>query len=189
MKTVMTHRSNSFVAMLTAETFLSKGEALLHASVMVIVIVLFTTVLNTAVAAGATQRVEARPGEIVILRDVPKRPAARPGSPGKALLLDAGQAKRFVSEPRMNGLVEIGDVDAAAINTGAASPLSVPEFSIPPTSLNSQNPTVNSSLRGGFAGGGTVMRSIGNIHRVTEGLDKQINAVVRPLRTHGVAQQ
>ncbi len=40
-------------------------------------------------AAGSRAAVEAKPGEIVVLRAVPTRPAAREMPPGRALLVDA----------------------------------------------------------------------------------------------------
>jgi hypothetical protein len=44
---------------------------------------------GNAFAAGSRSAVEAKPGEIVMLRAVPARPAVRSKQPGKALLIDA----------------------------------------------------------------------------------------------------
>lgn len=43
---------------------------------------------GSASAAGSRAAVEAKPGEIVLLRSVPARPAARSMPPGRALLVD-----------------------------------------------------------------------------------------------------
>ncbi len=73
-------------------------------------------------ASGARQGVTARPGEVVLLRDVPVRPAYRPAPAGQALIADPSP-RREVSAALgtpIGGMDELGDDDFAGL--GATPP-------------------------------------------------------------------
>lgn len=78
---------------------------------------------GSALAAGSRSAVEAKPGEIVLLRAVPARPAARPMPPGRALLIDASPKSDLEQglshlEISPNGYGQV----AAGTNSGVAAP-------------------------------------------------------------------
>lgn len=79
---------------------------------------------TVAQASGARQGVKAQPGEMVLLRDVPTRPAYRPAPPGVALIADPSP-KREVGQAlgTSTGMDELSDDDYAALgsNSGAGS--------------------------------------------------------------------
>ncbi len=79
-------------------------------------------VSSNALAAGSRSAVEAKPGEIVMLRAVPARPAVRSAPPAKALLIDASPKKELDQ-----GLLEIspsgyGQVAAGTNSSGGVAP-------------------------------------------------------------------
>lgn len=151
--------------------------------------VLLTTCLNTANAAGASRGFEAKAGEIVLLQDVPKRSAVRPGYPGKSLLLDVSPVQQTDNIPRNYDLVEISDADAAVINTGATALPARNDSPLPDINLHSQNgPGGSSSPLASGMTGGLIMRNIGNVTRVTDGIAKQIDAGLGSLGTQNLTK-
>ncbi|MFO7807835.1 hypothetical protein [Guyparkeria sp.] len=81
------------------------------------------TYSSSTLAAGSRAAVEAKPGEIVLLRAVPARPAARPMPPGRALLVDASPKSDLEQglshlEISPNGYGQV----AAGTNSGVAAP-------------------------------------------------------------------
>ncbi|RRQ20245.1 hypothetical protein D5687_10230 [Guyparkeria sp. SCN-R1] len=81
------------------------------------------TYSGSTLAAGSRAAVEAKPGEIVLLRAVPARPAARSMPPGRALLVDASPKSELEQglshlEISPNGYGQV----AAGTNTSVAAP-------------------------------------------------------------------
>lgn len=68
-----------------------------------------------APASGARQGVKAKPGEIVLLRNVSARPAYRPAPPGMALIADPSP-KREINA--MLGTGELTDEEYASLGAG-----------------------------------------------------------------------
>ncbi|MFP4217070.1 MAG: hypothetical protein ACLFVH_14200 [Phycisphaerae bacterium] len=71
-------------------------------------------------AAGSRAAVEAKPGEIVVLRAVPARHAARPMPPGRALLVDASPKSEL--EQGLSHL-EISSAGYGQVAAGGAGPV------------------------------------------------------------------
>lgn len=86
--------------------------------------VLLTAPLGTRVqAAGVEYQVKAQPGDIVILRNVPARPAARQMPPSKALMMNPSP------EPEISqglGSSELSNADYAALSANAPGLVSTP---------------------------------------------------------------
>ncbi|HET7932153.1 MAG TPA: hypothetical protein VFL63_12305 [Rhodanobacteraceae bacterium] len=93
-------------------TWQAHGRACLHAGIIGILIasLAFPATLN---AAGARNGVHAKPGEIVLLRNVPTRPAVRTAPPGLALLVDPTPNAQIKGAL---GSAEMSDAEAGAIN-------------------------------------------------------------------------
>ncbi len=78
---------------------------------------------GSALAAGSRSAVEAKPGEIVVLRAVPARPAVRSMPPSRALLIDASPKSELEQglsqlEISPNGYGQV----AAGTNSSAVAP-------------------------------------------------------------------
>ena len=78
--------------------------------------------MGTAQASGARQGVKAKPGEIVLLRDVSTRPAYRPAPPGMALIADTSPSKELGGALGPGSMDELGDADYAALGSGMVDP-------------------------------------------------------------------
>ncbi len=115
-------------------------------------------------AAGSRNAVEAQPGEIVLMRAVPARPAARSAPPGKALLIDPSPRSKI--EQGLSSL-EITDGGYGQIAAGAASGGPAPSSAISQSMTQSlQSVSGQASPRGGsptMSFGGTVGAATGNI--------------------------
>ncbi|MDG4868139.1 hypothetical protein P8631_09020 [Guyparkeria sp. 1SP6A2] len=115
-------------------------------------------------AAGSRSAVEARPGELVLMRAVPARPAARSAPPGNALLVDP--SPRSEIEQGLSSL-EITDGGygqvAAGTSSGGASPSSAISQSM---NHSLQSVSGQAGQRGGsptMSFGGTVGAATGSI--------------------------
>ena len=74
-----------------------------------------------ALASGARQGVQPRPGEMVLLRDVSTRPAYRPAPPGMALIADPSPQRELAGAlGTSTGLDELSDDDYAALGANVA---------------------------------------------------------------------
>ncbi|MCD9086535.1 hypothetical protein [Stenotrophomonas sp. SY1] len=71
-------------------------------------------------ASGARQGVKARPGEIVLLRDVPARAAYRMQPPGQALIADPSPRRELAASLGTSGMDELSDADYASMESGLA---------------------------------------------------------------------
>lgn len=76
-----------------------------------------------AQASGARQAVTARPGEMVLLRDVPVRPAYRPAPPGEALIADPSPRREVAAAlgTPASGMDELGDDEFAGLGATPAT--------------------------------------------------------------------
>jgi len=83
-------------------------------------LVLAAACAGAAQAADAHQGVKAKPGEIVLLRDVSTRPAYRMPPPGMALIVDPSPRREVGSALGIGGLDELDDADYAAMESGLA---------------------------------------------------------------------
>ncbi len=137
---------------------------------------------SAAQASGARQGVKARPGEIVLLRDVSTRPAYRMRPPGMALIADPSPRKELGSALGAGGMDELGDADYASMESGLAD-----------NALNRNDTTavervtngmVNSTLGrtvgdGGALSGGQLSRAIGGPMSAVGGATRGIGDQVR----------
>lgn len=139
------------------------------------------TNFNTANAAGARRGMEAGPGEIVLLHDVPKRPAVRSGYPGTSLLVDVGPVRQTGNTKNYEGLVELNDQDAAVISAGSATQIMRPISPLISSGQHSPGRSSTSVGRIGITSGGGIVRSIGNVTRATDGISTQIGAAMGSL--------
>lgn len=76
-----------------------------------------------AQAAGVKNQVKADPGDIVILRNVPARPAARAMPPSKAVMLNPSPVPEIAQGL---GSVELSNADYAALSASAPGAVSSP---------------------------------------------------------------
>jgi len=76
-------------------------------------------------AAGSRAAVEARPGEITVLRAVPARPAARSAPPGRALLIDPSPEAELESGLSHMEIASESYGRVSAGGTGTASPAGI----------------------------------------------------------------
>ncbi|KQO02392.1 MULTISPECIES: hypothetical protein [Stenotrophomonas] len=80
---------------------------------------------GTAQASGARQGVKAQPGEIVLLRDVPTRPAYRMQPPGMALIVDPSPRRELAAALGTGGGIDELDEDGyASIDSATDRPSS-----------------------------------------------------------------
>lgn len=116
-------------------------------------------------AAGSRSAVEARPGELVLLRAVPARPAARSAPPGNALLVDP--SPRSEIDQGLSSL-EITDNGYGQIAAGASSGGPKPSSAISQSMTQSlQSVSGQAGQRGGssptMSFGGSVGAATGSI--------------------------
>jgi hypothetical protein len=148
------------------------------------VLLLGTLLLPVSVlAADAHQAVQAKPGEIVLLRNVATRPAYRPAPPGMALMVNPSPQHEI---GRALGTEELSDADYASLN--AASP-----------HANNHGTTVervvDSALGGTLSGNGghlgvagdgvsnVVSGPLGAIGNTTRGIGSQVLGAMAQLPT------
>lgn len=83
-------------------------------------VVLCASVPVVAWSAGVSYKVKAEPGDIVVMRAVPARPAARQAPPGKALMINPKPNGEL-----LNGLgaIELSDSAYASISAGERGPV------------------------------------------------------------------
>lgn len=110
----MQDRASRFSPIDTARS--SHGSALACLLCLLAALALLPT---PAQASGARQGVKAKPGEIVLLRDVSARHAVRQAPPGMALIVDPSPASEINA---MLGTGEISDEEFAAMDSGVSGP-------------------------------------------------------------------
>lgn len=119
---------------------------------------------NSSDAAGSRSAVEAQPGELVLMRAVPARPAARSAPPGRALLVDP--SPRSEIEQGLSSL-EITDGGYGQIAAGASSGGATPSSAISQSVTQSlQSVSGQAGQRGGsptMSFGGSVSAATGSI--------------------------
>ncbi|WP_139942943.1 hypothetical protein [Fulvimonas soli] len=73
---------------------------------------------RAARAVDTHRAVQAKPGEIVLMRDVASRPAYRQGTPGMALIVDPSPRAEIGAAL---GTEELSDADASGLSAGGAT--------------------------------------------------------------------
>ncbi|QCU72307.1 hypothetical protein E4582_10715 [Luteimonas yindakuii] len=132
---------------------------------------LLLMVPGLASAAGARRAVDARPGEITLLRDVHARPAYRPMPPGMAIIADPTPNRELgnalgtgeLSDADFAGLA----ADAPATSSGASVPLAQRIEDPLQATLGGSGPGGNANGTGNALGGalGVPMSAVGNTTR------------------------
>lgn len=85
---------------------------------LIVVLMLAVALPQVAQASGARQGVKAKPGEMVLLRDVSARHAYRPAPPGVALIADPTPNRELSSMlGTPSGMDELSDDDYAALGS------------------------------------------------------------------------
>jgi len=137
--------------------------------------------LPAAHAADAHVGVKAKPGEIVLLRDVHARPAYRPAPPGIALIVDP-TPRREVAHALGTG--ELSDEDFAALSSGQQ--LDVDHGPMPARMTRQaldgvlgQGP--GAQLRGTTGGTGAMGGSLGAVGQATRGIGAQVTGALQQL--------
>ncbi|MCW8808759.1 MAG: hypothetical protein OQK79_11710 [Rhodanobacter sp.] len=135
----------------------------------------------TSVAADAHNAVIAKPGEIVLLRNVATRPAARPAPPGMALI---GNPSPRTELDQALGVNELSDAEYASLGGS-------------PSGVRGQGTTVERTVQnalGGSLGSGTGSRGVagdgmssliavplGSVGRTTGNINNQIQGALSQL--------
>ncbi|MCC7632814.1 hypothetical protein [Stenotrophomonas rhizophila] len=133
-----------------------------------------------AQASGARQGVKALPGEIVLLRDVPARPAYRPAPPGMALIADPSP-KREVGQAlgTATGLDELSDADYAALGANPGAGAGHVPTSIERATGTNVNATLGKANDNGMLSGGQLSNAIGGPMGAVSGATRGIGDQVR----------
>lgn len=155
----MSPRRRSF----TPAIVLMAGAVLLPASVM---------------GADAHMAVKAKPGDIVLLRNVSTRPAYRPAPPGLALMVDPSPRSEL---SRTLGASELSDTEYAEL--GATPVQSGNRQTMVGQMVDSaiDNTLTGSNARGGVAGTGVtnlVAGPLGAVGRTTGGIGDQVRGAL-----------
>lgn len=133
-------------------------------------------------ASGGRKGVHARPGEMVILREVPTRHAYRAKPPAMAIIVDPSP-KREIAQTlgTAGGMQELGEDDYAAMGAGMASPSDAP---VPTTVGQMTHQALGGGLgrvmgRDGVLGGDRISGSLGapisTVGRTTAGIAGHIS--------------
>lgn len=141
-------------------------------------------VLPTAAqASGARQGVNAKPGEIVLLRDVSARPAYRPAPPGMALIAnpsprsEVGQALGTSS-----GMDELSEDDYAALGSSAGTGVAHGQTTIERVTGTTVNSTLGKVTDNGMLSGGQFSSAIGGpmgaVGSATRGIGDQVRGAL-----------
>jgi hypothetical protein len=130
-------------------------------------------------AADAHRAVNAKPGDIVLLRTVPARPAARPAPPGMALMVSPTPQSEIAASL---GSGELSDEDIAQLGATPSSTMQLP---------STVGRTLDGMLVGGsgngsnaVAGNGvsnTVSAPIGAVGNATRGIGDQVQGALAQL--------
>jgi hypothetical protein len=135
----------------------------------------------SALAADAHQAVNAKPGDIVLLRNVSMRPAYRPAPPGMALMVDPSPQHEL---RRALGTEELSDADYANLEATPAQRMhggTVVERVIGSALGNSLG---NSGGRANVAGNGVsnvVSGPLGAVGNTTRGIGDQVRGALSQL--------
>lgn len=157
----------------------SLPPSLLRGGVVLLVLLLATGIdLPAAKAAGARTGGEAMPGEIVLIRDVPKRVAYHNKPDAQAVLLDVGPEEDVEAAL---GQGELNDLEFATV-TVPANPAQARQSITSPTNELAQDATGAGQLSGaalGIQGTTSSMASslgsiAGHVTGVTAGIGRQV---------------
>lgn len=132
----------------------------------------------SAFAADAHMAVKAKPGDIVLLRNVSTRPAYRPAPPGLALMVDPSPRSEL---SRALGASELSDAEYADL--GATPVQAGPHQTMVGQMVDSAlgSSLGGSNARGGVAGpgvGNLVAGPMGAVGRATGGIGDQVRGAL-----------
>ncbi|HYG06443.1 MAG TPA: hypothetical protein VD865_08515 [Stenotrophomonas sp.] len=137
------------------------------------------------IGAGARQGVDARPGEMVLVRDVATRPAYRPAPPGLATIANPSPRQELARTLGTDdGFAEMSDDDYAAMGADAGVQSGVAHNGRPPTTVERMTGTAVTGTLGRVAGsdgllsGNNLSRSIngpvGAVGNATRGIGDHV---------------
>lgn len=134
------------------------------------------------IAADAHQAVKAKPGDIVVLRNVNARPAYRPAPPGMALMVDPSPQHEL---GRALGTEELSDADYASLGatpSGRGSSTTVVERVVSGALGGALGGSTGG--RNGVAGNGVsnvVSGPLGAVGNTTRGISDQVRGALSQL--------
>lgn len=145
--------------------------------------------LPAAYAADAHVGVKAKPGEMVLLRDVHARPAYRPAPPGIALIVDP-TPRREIGNTLGTG--ELSDEDFASLSSGQQ--LQVDQGPMPARMTRQALDGVlgqgdAGQVRGATGAGGALGGSLGAVGQTTRGIGAQVTGALSQLPFAGSQAQ
>ena len=135
----------------------------------------------SVLAADAHQAVKAKPGDIVVLRNVSTRPAYRPAPPGMALMVDPSPRNEI---GRALGTGELSDADYAGL--GATPSQNMHGGTVVERVIGSAlgNSVDNTGGRANVAGNGVsnvVSGPLGAVGNTTRGIGDQVRGALSQL--------
>lgn len=129
-------------------------------------------------AADAHLAVHAKPGDMVLLRNVNTRPAYRPAPPGMALMADPSPRREVAGAL---GTGELSDADFASLDAATTHSPGHPAMVDRIVGSALAGP-VGGGAAGGTAGTGTLVSGpIGNVGNVTRGIGGQVQGALAQL--------
>ncbi len=138
---------------------------------------------GAAQASGARQGVKARPGEIVLLRDVPTRPAYRMHPPGRALIVDPSPRRELAAAlGGGDGIDELDEDAYASIDSAMERPASAHagQTTVERVTSGMVGTTLGHAMgEGGMLSGAQLARTIGGPMGAVGGATRGIGDQVR----------
>ncbi|MHB1272960.1 MAG: hypothetical protein ACYCZD_09370 [Rhodanobacter sp.] len=136
-----------------------------------------------SMAADAHKAVQAKPGEIVVLRNVAARPAVRQEPPGMALIADPSPQRELA---QALGTGELSDADYASLNAASRGSNSPHGTAVERMAGNAfaGGAGSNGSASGGVAGNGisnVIAAPIGAVGNTTRGIGDQVQGALSQL--------
>ena len=138
-----------------------------------------TLLSAAAVAADAHKAVQAKPGEIVLLRDVATRPAYRQAPPGMALIVDPSPRHELANAL---GTDELSDADYASLSATSNAPAGSHATTVERIVGGTLKGSVGASpSRNGAAGNGfsnVISGPVGAVGNTTRGIGNQVQGAL-----------
>ncbi|HYQ23554.1 hypothetical protein [Stenotrophomonas sp.] len=138
-----------------------------------------------AAASGARQGVKPQPGEIVLLRDVPARPAYRMAPPGVALIADPKPQHEIATAlgtGGAGGMDELSDDDYAGLGAGQSGPVAAPGgTTVERVTHQALGGTLGRSSDGALGGnalGGAMSGPLGAVGNTTRGIGDTVRGAL-----------
>lgn len=153
------------------------SNTLQRISALIALLGLATAAMGTAQASGARQGVTAKPGEMVLLRDVSTRPAYRPAPPGMALIVDPSPKHELGSAL---GIDELSDDEYAGMGSSLGDTHVHAQTTVERVTGNAVNGALGRiSSEGGALSGNQLSQTIGGPMGAVTGATRGIGDQVR----------